>query len=195
MNARRTCALAPATHTELLEFLRQSHSPLSPEQAIVCAVKAWIAKERAGVAPVRGYQWKLLFLPEGSQVRMNYSGNSYFAEVVGDEFVYRGDAVSPRQMTLEIAGDGRNAWRDLWVRLPGEKNWTRAERLRAKQEQHDARQPTSPLDAMTTAAKTMSDALTAALMLIEHVDHQSKTIMERRMPKHRREYDELTDDH
>jgi hypothetical protein len=32
-------------------------------------------------------------------------------------------------------------------------------------------------------------------MLIEHVDHQSKTIMERRMPKHRRDYGELTDDH
>jgi hypothetical protein len=31
--------------------------------------------------------------------------------------------------------------------------------------------------------------------LIEHVDHQSKTSMERRLPKHRREYDEFSDDH
>jgi hypothetical protein len=41
----------------------------------------------------------------------------------------------------------------------------------------------------------MGDALHAALVLIEHVDHQSKTLMERRLPKHRREYDELSDDH
>ncbi|GJI88375.1 hypothetical protein [Duganella hordei] len=53
----------------------------------------------------------------------------------------------------------------------------------------------SQRQALTTATKTMGDALHAALLLIEHIDHQSKTLMERRLPKHRREYDELSDDH
>lgn len=33
------------------------------------------------------------------------------------------------------------------------------------------------------------------MLLIEHVDHQSTTIVERRMEKNRREYDMMDDDH
>jgi hypothetical protein len=48
---------------------------------------------------------------------------------------------------------------------------------------------------MTAAAKTLGDTLNAALLLVQHVDHQSKNTTERRSERHRREYDLLTDDH
>lgn len=48
---------------------------------------------------------------------------------------------------------------------------------------------------MANAAKTMSNALNAALALIEHVDLQSRNTLERRLPKNRREYDDLEDIH
>ncbi|WP_229214689.1 hypothetical protein [Duganella sp. HH101] len=58
-----------------------------------------------------------------------------------------------------------------------------------------AKQPLSAADAMTVAAKSMSDALTTALALVEHANHQSQNTLERRLPRYRREYDQLTDDH
>lgn len=50
-------------------------------------------------------------------------------------------------------------------------------------------------EAMAAAAKTMSNALNTALVLIEHVDHQSRNSLERRLPKSRRENDEFDDIH
>ena len=41
----------------------------------------------------------------------------------------------------------------------------------------------------------MSQALNAAVLLIDHVDHQSTTVMERRLSKNRREYDLMEDIH
>lgn len=41
----------------------------------------------------------------------------------------------------------------------------------------------------------MTTTLDAAMLLIKHVDHQSTTITERRLPKNRREYDLMDDDH
>ncbi len=61
----------------------------------------------------RGYQWKSLFLPHGTELRMTSSRQSGYARVVGDRIMYEGRSVSPRGLTLAIAGEGRNAWRDL----------------------------------------------------------------------------------
>lgn len=200
MNAPRTSIpLPPACMQALEDYLRQSRNPLSPAEALDRAVRQWIAQDRAAATPVRGYQWKTLFLPETSHLRMSYLGESYYAKVVGEEIIFRGHAVSPRAMTIEIASDGRNAWRDLWVRLPAEKNWANAARLRSRIEKkappHPASTSPSPIDSMSAATKAMSDTLNAALLLIEHVDHQSKTMAERRLPKNRREHDLMDDDH
>ncbi len=108
------------------------------------------------------------------------------------EWIERQRATSPRGMTLAIAGEGRNAWRDLWLRFPGERHWTNAARLRAQQVGPLA---PSPADALTAAAKAMSQALNAAVTLIEHVDHQSTTVLERRLPRNRRAHDLLEDVH
>ena len=44
---------------------------------------------------------------------MPHRGQNYYAKVVGDVILYEGRAVSPRQMTVAVAGPGHNAWRDL----------------------------------------------------------------------------------
>jgi hypothetical protein len=130
MNPTRTCAIPPAAHAELTTYLRQSGSTLSEEEAVVHAVKSWIEQGRAAAMPTQGYQWKQLFLPAGTRVRMRYDDDWSWAAVVGDDLIYRGRSVSPHQMAQEVAGDGRNAWRDLWIHMPGEKTWTNAAVLR-----------------------------------------------------------------
>jgi hypothetical protein len=195
MNAREACLPPPAACARLKDFLRRSGSTLSPAEALDNAIQLWIDTETAPMPPSRGYQWKSLFLPNGTGVRMQYGGEYFHAEVMDEELIYQAKPTSPHRLATKVAGTGRNAWRDLWVRLPGEKNWTCANLLRIRQAKQAAALPASPAEALTTATKTMGDALHAALLLIEHVDHQSKTLMERRLPKRRREYDELSDDH
>jgi len=195
MNPRGTRSLPPAAERQLEEFLRKSGSSLSLAEALAAAVNLWIEREKAHAQPSRGYQWKILFLPEGTRVRMQYDEDWHSAEVVGDDLIYRGHPVSPHQLTQAVAGDGRNAWRDLWIRFPGEKNWACAAQLRAGLQKRAATTPPTPAEAMANAAQTMSNALNAALVLIEHVDLQCQNTLERRLPKNRREYDQLEDLH
>jgi len=188
-------AFPPAAYDELLDYLRDSWSTLSPAEAISSAIKLWIAKQRADAVPARGYQWKQLFLPDGTRLRMNFDEQWHRADVRGDELVYQGQAVSPHQMVLQVAGNGRNAWRELWVRLPGQKDWSNADRLRTQLIKRDAATAPSPAEAMVVAAKAMSDALNTALTLVEHANHQSQNMLERRLPRYRRTEDQMEDIH
>jgi hypothetical protein len=191
------------TLLELADFLREIESPLSSAQALALALTAWMDAERqrscrpAPASPadgrVRGYQWKCLFLPHGTELRMTYKAENFFAQVDGDAILYERRRVSPRQFTLSVAGDGRNAWRDLWVRFPGEGSWTRAMLLRRRIERHDARRPVSPLDAMRQAAASMSETLKNALALVEHTNQLAVPKYERRGDRPRREHDVLSD--
>jgi hypothetical protein len=148
--------LPPAAYEELLNYLHESRSPLSPAEALSHAVKLWISQDRADAIPTRGYQWKQLFLPEGTFVRLRVEDEWYIAKVKGDDLLYRGNAVSPHQMAQQAAGAGRNAWREMWIRFPGEKNWKNAAQLRAMMVSQSNRLPLSPADAMASAAKSMS---------------------------------------
>lgn len=169
------------------------------EAALYEAVSDWLAKEHEspGGKPrsKAGYQWKQLFLPESTRVRVRFAGDWHHAEVVGDDLIYQGSPVSPNQMTRQVTGDVRNAWRELWIRFPGEKSWTNADRLRARPGRQAVAPPLSPADAMAAAAKSMSDALSTALTLVEHVNHQSQNTLERRLPRYRRAHDRLDDVH
>lgn len=60
-------------------------------------------------------------------------------------------------------------------------------------QQRAAKPAPTALEAMNAAADAMGKALDTALVLIEHVDHQSRNTLERRLPKHRRQ-DDLLDD-
>jgi hypothetical protein len=158
------------------------------------------AATRAG-----GYQWKELFLPEGTELRMSCDGDVHHARVTGDAIFYQGRRVSPRQLTLAIAGDGRNAWRDLSLRLPGEKQFQPASLMRrnvqaqiragveAGAAARGGERRGSPAEVIAAAADAMSEALRTALALVEHSNAQSLPKYERRTDFHRRAADVMVD--
>lgn len=189
----------------LSAFLQEIESELTVEQAATMAINQWIAAARGHPAnislpPMRGYQWKALFLPEGSGLRMYLDGQFHYAQVDGDKIFYQGRSVTPHSFTTECGGRCRNAWRDLWVLLPGERQWQPASELRRICEQElAARQlaPTeaaSPVEAVRAAAQCMSEALHAALAMVEYSRDQAAARVERRVTRARRADDELADD-
>lgn len=197
MNAPLSLKVDPNTVIALATYLASSGSAQSPGQAAACAIEEWLASRlpenaKAASAGPRGYRWKCLFLPEMTQIRMVYNGLTYHAQVVGDDIVFNGKCVSPRQMTLMIAGDGRNAWRDLLLRYPGESHWAYAMVRRSALARQPAPAP-SPSESIGAAA-AMSQALKAALALVDRVNAESEQIFERRTALRRRTVDRMADD-
>ena len=189
---------SPALLRDLADHLGITSNKKSATQALNEAIRAWIdadqARQPQPLEPSRGYRWKTLFLPDGTELRMECAGITFHARVIGDEIIFNGRSVSPRGLTLAIAGEGRNAWRDLWLRLPGERYWKQAIRCRHELERSQAKAPDSPVQTMAAAAAAMSDALKTALALVEHSNAQSAQKIDRRGRKHRRESDVLGDD-
>jgi hypothetical protein len=208
----------PSLMAELTMFLRTSGNPLLPGQAASLAIRAWIQAQQqpasagaAATAPAsgRGYQWKDLFLPEGTELRMSTlratsQGATCYARVEGDHIIFRGNAVSPRGMTLAIAGEGRNAWRDLWLKFPGEPRFVPAIRCRREQaraanlpvvpaapEPFTAASGPTPADSLNAAALTMAEALKTTLALMARASAQAMPEHERRVTAARRGSDIL----
>jgi hypothetical protein len=122
---------------DLVAFLRDRKDPRDPVAVISTAIDYWL--DNADWKPEllarvrddsRGYRWKRLFLPHGTEIRMQYKGRYYYARVDGDEIVYDGQPTSPGNLANTIAGGSRNAWRDLWVKRPDDKVWKLADDCR-----------------------------------------------------------------
>jgi hypothetical protein len=165
------------------------------------------ARANANSSP-DGYQWKELFLPDGTELRMCSNNAVHRARVTGAAIFYQGRQVSPRQFTLAVAGDGRNAWRDLSLRLPGEKQFLPAGLLRRRAQADirmraeaqlaeegmrgaEAGRRGSPAETIAAAADAMGEALRTALALVDHSNTQSLPKYERRVDPHRRTTDVL----
>jgi hypothetical protein len=121
----------------LAELAAKSEHSSNPEQlsdVIAAAVDFWLARHEAlSGAPepvLRGYQWKSLFLPEGTMLRSWSYGEHRYAIVEGDRIMHEGVAVSPNQFARSFARTTRNAWTDLSVRRPGDKTYQVASLLR-----------------------------------------------------------------
>jgi hypothetical protein len=86
--------------------------------------------------PSKGYQWQTVFLPNGTQVRMLYRAQNHYAAVQHERLIYEGESLSPSEFASRIAvgtkGErtNRNAWRDLYLLLPGRKDWVQADVVR-----------------------------------------------------------------
>ena len=103
---------------QLADFLRSNRDPRDPVDVIATAIEYWMDNaswkpELLSESDTRGYQWKSLFLADGTQIRMQYKGTYYYAKVEGDEITYLGKSISPGSLANTIAGSSRNAWRDL----------------------------------------------------------------------------------
>lgn len=134
---------------ELVDFLRENDSPLDPVLAVRQAIGYWIESSETwgeddwrrllhiGVQeePERpksdGYLWKTVLLPPGSSVRMQYKGKTYHASIKGDDFIYDNKSTSPSEFANLVAGGtSRNAWRDLWIKRPQDREFRPADKLR-----------------------------------------------------------------
>ena len=198
MESRGVQTVVPTILLGLAEHLRLIGSNLSVEQAATLAISEWQAAHRQHAVPaapneLRGYQWKSLFLPESTVLRMIYGGESYYARVAGDHLIYQGRKVSPREFTIMVTRNVRNAWRELWIRFPDSRDWKNAHACRIAHEK-ERQLPVSPAETMNAAAARMSEALNAALKLIEHTNAQTVKQFERRLTPKRRGYDHQDDD-
>ena len=123
----------PAAGLLDLEFhLMETRPDLTLEAFLMELLKRWLKldKERTELRlngqPIRGFQWKNVFLPEGTNLRTSYRGTVEFAKVVGDHILSAdGRPLTPSVFANQHA-TGRNAWRFIWLRFPGEVRWTRA---------------------------------------------------------------------
>ena len=152
--------------------LRSLGGTQSVSDAVTAAVTAWLEAQTCGTggpdpAGARGYQWKTVFLPEGTVLRSWSYGEHNYARVEGDQIMHLGRAVSPNQFAQSFARTTRNAWTDLSVRRPGDKRFTLACRLRqeaAEPTKPPVQAPTSPqADPVGIALSTLLSHLAAAL--------------------------------
>ncbi|MBY0242931.1 MAG: hypothetical protein K2X55_26845 [Burkholderiaceae bacterium] len=79
---------------------------------------------------INGYQWKQVFLPEGTVLRASFGGQPYYAVVEGSEIKYGKFSLSPSAFANLQGSGNRNAWKAVWLRFPGFKDWIRADECR-----------------------------------------------------------------
>src|SRR5471032_2959883 len=114
-------------------------------EPIICdAVRAWMkpapAAPKSPAAPSEaGYQWKQLFLPEGTRLRACFGGQPYFAAVEGAQIKYGDQSISPSGFANLHGSGNRNAWQAIWLRLPGNDEWLLADVCRSVRQNAIAR--------------------------------------------------------
>ena len=104
-------------------------------------VKRWLAIEterlalRKGGQALRGFQWKNVFLPDGTSLRTRYRETIEFAKVVGDQIASDDGALLTPSLFANRHAKGRNAWRFIWLRFPGDDYWILAGNCRVRADQ------------------------------------------------------------
>jgi len=135
MNTNISIPVSTDQFLELAQFLRSNRDPRDPVEVVSLAIGYWLDNaswkpELIEVTDSRGFQWKSLFLPDGTQLRMQYKGAYHYANVEGDEIHYKGKPITPGSLANTIAGGSRNAWRDLWIKRPTDDEWILADDCR-----------------------------------------------------------------
>lgn len=123
------------------EFTGHSWSDSLKLEPFICdAIRDYIksAPEPASAAQQQpappsdaGYQWKEVFLPEGTRLRASFGHKAYFAVVDGSEIKYGEHPISPSCFANLHGSGNRNAWKAIWMRLPGSDGWLLADVCRS----------------------------------------------------------------
>ncbi len=122
-------------YMELYYQMRNREDLRSQEEITLIALKQWMTREY-GQPTDRGYQWKEVFLPHGTRLRIIHHGDSYRAQVEGDLLMADGKITTPNAWVAEVCGVVRNAWRDIYVCRSHAEGWTHASDLRAGAARH-----------------------------------------------------------
>ena len=84
--------------------------------------------------PQKGHHWQMLFLPNGTRLKMAYKGRDSFAEIRHGKLMDGEVERSPSEWASVVASHtNRNAWRDIWIQRPGDAVWHLADALRRKE--------------------------------------------------------------
>ena len=162
-----TLQLTPSTLLRLVEQLNRGAEPQDMSETIATAIEFWLDAQNqspgADSSNTRGYQWKSLFLPEGTVLRSWSYGEHNYARVEGDKIIHEGVSVSPNQFARSFARTTRNAWFDLSVRRPGDKRFIMAGLLRKELQAELKAQETTKARPSTAPEKNIVAAATPAL--------------------------------
>ena len=128
-------------------YLTQTRPGVTPEAFLTELLKRWLAVEKERISlrskndrVAHGFQWKNVFLPDGTSLRTTYCNQAEFAKVIGDRIVSdEGEVITP-SLFANRCSKGRNAWRFVWLRFPGNDYWIRADDCRARFEERLQRQ-------------------------------------------------------
>lgn len=130
--------LPVADYLQLDLYLMAARPGIKPDAFVTDLVNRWLAVEMERSAlrdrgqAMRGFQWKNVFLPEGTTLRTSYCDSIEFAKVIGDKIISDDGAhLTPSQFANRHA-KGRNAWRFIWLRFPGSDYWIRANAYRTR---------------------------------------------------------------
>lgn len=77
-------------------------------------------------------EWGIVSVPTGSEIRMSYKRTSHYAVVQNGRIADADGDFSPNEWAAKVTGGARNAWRDLWFKLPLSDSWVSAETLRQR---------------------------------------------------------------
>lgn len=110
-------------------------------EPVICdAIRAYMQPQPAAqsqsqqlAAADTGYQWKQVFLPEGTRLRASFGRAPYFAVVQGSEIRCGDQSLSPSAFANLKGSGNRNAWKAVWLRFPGNQQWILADTCRAQQ--------------------------------------------------------------
>ena len=120
----------PQLYHELADFMKTCGDRRHPDEALAYILKEWLVRAVGGTPT--GFQWGDVFLPDGTEMRLHFLDESYFATVEDGELIYMGLPISPRAWCLMVTGSVRNPWRDILVRRTVHEGWTRAQSLRKR---------------------------------------------------------------
>ncbi len=124
-------------HVELDLHLMGTKPNLKLDVFVTELLQNWLEIEKERLAllrdgpPLNGFQWKQVFLPAGTNLRTSHGDRTDFAKVVGERIMCGREFVTPSAFANRHA-KGRNAWRFVWLRLPGEAQWIRADDYRGQ---------------------------------------------------------------
>ena len=143
----------PVTDFLQLEFYLMDARPgIKPDAFITELVNRWLAVEMERNAlrerghATRGFQWKNVFLPEGTALRTSYCNTIEFAKVEGNQVVADDGAKLTPSLFANRRAKGRNAWRFVWLRFPGNDYWVRAGTCRMRHQERQSRQSKSEIE-------------------------------------------------
>jgi hypothetical protein len=99
------------------------------------AIREWMIRNNPdsfAMPATPGYQWKHLFLPNGTLLRTIFDGKNFHCLVEDDHIRYNGKKISPSGFANAVGGIRRNAWKVIWILFPNSPEWKLAGSLRRK---------------------------------------------------------------